>query len=520
MKSFPLTKRLLMVVLDGWGYSEEVTYNAIRQAKTPNFDDLLERYPNRLIEASGEFVGLPEGQMGNSEVGHLTLGAGRVIYQPLVKISRSIESGEIRNNPEIVKGMEEAKYKDGTLHLMGLTSYGGVHSHINHMYGLLKMALDMGLKKIRIHAITDGRDVPPDSALGDMKELQDWIRDNDRKGSIKIATIMGRFFAMDRDRRWDRTEQAFEYYLIPKENSSMDPVQAVKDAYEKGETDEFISPVQIIDGKGEPLGLMKDEDSIIFFNFRPDRARQMTKAFIYPFFDGFVRPKVVKPHFVAMTDYDDTMYTHVAFQEQKLNATMGELISTAGLKQLRIAETEKYAHVTFFYSGGREDQFENENRILVPSPKVKTYDLQPEMSAQEITERILEELEGKTFDFGVLNYANTDMVGHTGVMEAAVRAVETVDKCLGKLVRKGLEMGYHMLITADHGNAEYMWNYEKGIPFTAHTTNPVHLIYVGKGIKKDMELRQGEGTIADVGPTILKQMGIPMDPNMTGIPFT
>jgi 2,3-bisphosphoglycerate-independent phosphoglycerate mutase len=509
-----------MVVLDGWGYSEEVEFNAIRQARTPNFDDLLERFPNRLIEASGEYVGLPEGQMGNSEVGHLTLGAGRIIYQPLVKITRSIEKGDILNNPEIVKGMEEAKFRGGTLHLMGLTSYGGVHSHISHMYGLLKMAMDMGLKSIRIHAITDGRDVPPDSALGDINELQDWIRQNDRKGSVKIATIMGRFFAMDRDRRWDRTEQAFEYYLIPKDNQSVDPVQAVKDAYDKGETDEFISPVQMMDPKGEPLGLVKDEDSIIFFNFRPDRARQMTKAFIYPFFDGFVRPKVVKPYFVAMTDYDDTMYTHVAFQEQKLTGTVGELISSAGLRQLRIAETEKYAHVTFFYSGGREDQFDNENRILVQSPKVKTYDLQPEMSAVEVTDRIMEELEGRTFDFGVLNYANTDMVGHTGVMGAAVKAVETVDGCLARLVPRALEMGYHLLITADHGNAEYMWNYQKNIPFTAHTTNPVHLIYVGEGISKKMELRGGVGTIGDVGPTILKQMGIPVHPGMTGDPFT
>jgi len=511
---------MLLVILDGWGYSEEVTHNAIRQARTPNFDDFIAKYPNRLIEASGEFVGLPDGQMGNSEVGHLTLGAGRVVYQPLVKISRSIENGEILNNREIIKGMEEAKLKGGTLHLLGLTSYGGVHSHISHMYGLTKMAIDMGVRKIRIHTITDGRDVPPDSALGDIRELQEWIREHDGKGSVKIATIMGRFFAMDRDRRWDRTEQAFEYYIIPKENRSEDPARAVEEAYQKGETDEFISPVQIVDGKGEPLGLVKDEDTVIFFNFRPDRARQMTKAFIYPFFDGFVRPKVVKPYFVAMTDYDDTMFTHVAFKEQKITETVGEIISSSGLGQLRIAETEKYAHVTFFYSGGREEPYRKENRILVPSPRVKTYDLQPEMSAEEITDRIMKELDDRSFDLGVLNYANADMVGHTGVMDAAVKAVETVDRCLGKLLPGALDMGYHLLITADHGNAEYMWNYEKEIPFTAHTTNPVHLIYAGKGISREMELRGGGGTIADVGPTILKQMGLSLPPDMTGTPFT
>ncbi len=520
MTEFPNTKRIMLVVLDGWGYSEEEEHNAIKVGRTPNFDSLLERYPYRLIEASGEHVGLPEGQMGNSEVGHLTLGAGRVIPQPLVRISGSIETGEIKDNKELLTGMEKVKENDSTLHLLGLASYGGVHSHIEHLYGLLDMALEQGLKRIRVHVITDGRDVPPDSSIDDVKELQDWIKERGSEERIKIATIMGRFYAMDRDRRWERTQHAFKYYIIPMANRSRDPVKAIEDAYSNDETDEFISPVQIVDEDEEPVGLVNDDDTLIFFNFRPDRARQITKAFIYPFFDGFVRPKVVRPHFVAMTDYDDTIFTHVAYPEMKITETLGEVVSGAGLKQLRIAETEKYAHVTFFFSGGREDAFEGESRILVPSPRVKTYDLQPEMSAAEVLKEVNNELDEKSFDVGMLNFANPDMVGHTGVMEAAVKAVETVDSCLGELVEKALSNDYQLLITADHGNAEQMWNHEKDIPFTAHTTNPVYLIIVGKGIDKKMEMRGGDGTIADIAPTILKQMGMKRAASMTGVPFT
>ncbi|MBN1389858.1 MAG: 2,3-bisphosphoglycerate-independent phosphoglycerate mutase [Candidatus Thermoplasmatota archaeon] len=520
MIDLPYTKKMILVVLDGWGHSEEVEYNAIRQARTPHFDSLMENYPNRLIEASGEFVGLPDGQMGNSEVGHLTLGAGRTIYQPLVRINKAVESGSINNNEEILKGMERVKARNKTLHIMGLTSHGGVHSHISHLFGILGIALALDIVRVRVHVITDGRDVPPDSALTDIQELQEWIHRNDRKGRIKIATLMGRFYAMDRDRRWDRTQMAYRYYVVPQESRFRDPVQAVKDSYDRGETDEFISPVQFIDDDGHPLGLVEHDDTLVFYNFRPDRARQIMKAFIYPYFDGFVRDRVVKPYFVAMTDYDDAVYTHIAFTEEKLTNTIGEVVSSRGLRQLRIAETEKYAHVTFFFSGGREDPFTGENRILVPSPKVKTYDQRPEMSALEITHRMEEELEEGSFELGVLNYANTDMVGHTGVMEAAVKAVETVDKCLGKLVPRALRNDYQLLITADHGNAEHMWNYEKNIPFTAHTTNPVYLIYVGNRITRDMKLRAGIGTIADIGPTILKQMGLPVHPSMSGTPFT
>jgi 2,3-bisphosphoglycerate-independent phosphoglycerate mutase len=325
---------------------------------------------------------------------------------------------------------------------------------------------------------------------------------------------------MDRDRRWDRTEQAYICYTEPIDNRSPDPVRAISDAYAKGETDEFISPVQIVNRNGEPEGLVKNGDTLIFFNFRPDRARQITKAFIYPFFDGFIRTRMVKPHFIAMTDYDNTFFTHIAFKEPLMDQTTGEVIAHAGLKQLRIAETEKYAHVTFFFSGGREEPFDNEERVLVPSPKVRTYDLEPEMSARSVAEKAVREMNGRKFHLVVLNFANPDMVGLTGVEQAAIRAVETVDECLGKVVEAALENGYHVIVTADHGNAEKMWDHDNGTPFTAHTTNPVNLIYIGKGIGKDLSLRQGDGSLADIAPTILKQMGIPVPAVMTGIPYT
>jgi len=519
MPVFPTTERLLLVILDGWGYSPEERFNAVRLGNTPNFDSILERYPWRLIEASGEYVGLPEGQMGNSEVGHLTIGAGRVIYQPLVKITKSIKNGTFFHNDELLRGMDECRKNDSTLHLIGLTSYGGVHSHIDHMYALIQMALERGLSRVRIHAITDGRDVPPDSAINDIREMVQRLDEIDGSNRVKISTVMGRFYAMDRDRRWERTQEAYRYYTEPMPRSFRDPYEAVKQAYERGETDEFIKPSQIVDGDGEPVGLISDEDTIIFFNFRPDRARQLTRAFIYPFFDGFVRPKVVKPHFVAMTDYDKSVFTHVAFREEKVSGSLGEVISRNGLTQLRIAETEKYAHVTFFFSGGREETFPGEKRILVPSPKVSTYDLAPEMSAKGVLEAVVTELKNRTFHFGILNFANPDMVGHTGVMEAAVKAVETVDDCLKVLLRTALDESYTLIITADHGNAEKMWNDEKGIPFTAHTTNPVYLIIAGEGIEKRMSLRDGEGTLVDIAPTILKLMDIPVPRDMTGVPL-
>jgi 2,3-bisphosphoglycerate-independent phosphoglycerate mutase len=520
MAGFPGTDKMLLVILDGWGHSEKSEFNAVKQGNTPQFDSLLERFPWRLIEASGEFVGLPEGQMGNSEVGHLTLGAGRIIHQPLVRISSSIEDGTFFRNRRFLEGIDICRSKGSTLHLLGLTSYGGVHSHIDHLYALMEMALRNDIERIRIHVITDGRDVAPDSGLDDIREMKERILKMDPKGRIKIATIMGRFYAMDRDRRWDRTEEAFQYYVVPMENQYLDPEDAVNDSYERGETDEFIKPVQLIGEDGKPLGLVDNEDTLIFFNFRPDRARQITKAFIYPFFDGFVRAKVVKPHFVAMTDYDDSIFTHVAFPEAKVTRSLGEVISRAGLDQLRIAETEKYAHVTFFFSGGREETFNGEKRILIPSPKVPTYDLQPEMSADGITKRLLIELSERSFHFGIVNFANPDMVGHTGVMDAAVKAIETVDRCLGKVVDTALDKGYQIIITADHGNSEKMWNPVKDIPFTAHTTNPVYLILAGKGIHKDSDLRGGDGTLADIAPTILKQMGIPIPKTYSGIPFT
>ena len=442
------------------------------------------------------------------------------IHQTLVKISNSIKDGTFFKNKKILEGMELCKSKGGTLHLLGLTSYGGVHSHIDRLYALIKMSLDNGIERIRLHIITDGRDVPPDSSLEDIREMKQRLSELDPGGRIRIATLMGRFFAMDRDRRWDRTREAFQYYVVLKENTFLDPEQAILESYERGETDEFIRPAQMVNGKGEPMGLVNNDDTLMFFNFRPDRARQITKAFIYPFFNGFVRPKVVKPHFVAMTDYDGSVFTHVAFPEKRISLSLGDVISREGLNQLRIAETEKYAHVTFFFSGGREEPFIGEKRILVPSPKVSTYDLQPEMSAEEIKDRLIEELSLRSFEFGIVNFANPDMVGHTGVMDAAVRAIETVDKCLGPVVKMAIENGYQLIVTADHGNSEKMWNEEKNIPFTAHTTNPVYLIHIGRHISKDMSLRDGIGTLADVAPTILKQMGIPIPKNYNGVPFT
>jgi len=516
MPRIPVTKQLLLVVLDGWGHSDEREYNAIAQARKPNFDRLTEEFPMRLIEASQEHVGLPEGQMGNSEVGHLTLGAGRVIYQPLVRINKAIKDGPIHCNEEVLGGIENAKRKGGRLHLLGLFSSGGVHSHMDHLYALIRIALENKVKAVRLHLITDGRDVSPRSALDDVASLQAWIAENDPRGSVRIATVMGRFYAMDRDRRWDRTEQALNYYIVPMDSRTSDPVGAIQTSYDEGITDEFIKPFQVKGPDGEPNGLVSDSDTVIFYNFRPDRARQITKAFIYPYFGGFVRPKVVRPYFVAMTDYDETIYTHVGFKEIPVDMGVGEVISRAGLRQLRIAETEKYAHVTFFFSGGREEPYPEEARILVPSPNVRTYDLAPEMSARKITDEVVKELEGRTFDLGVLNFANSDMVGHTGVFDAAVKAIETVDECIGRVLRSGLGSGYHMIFTADHGNSEKMWDKEKGLPFTAHTTNPVPFIYVGSGIGKAHRLRDGPANLSDVGPTILKRMEISAPEAMSG----
>ena len=511
---------MILIILDGWGHSEDKEYNAIYKAETPNFDRLISEYPYSLIGASGEAVGLPEGQMGNSEVGHLTIGAGRIMNQPLVRINKSIQDGSFFQNDEIRKAMEFVRANDSTLHLLGLTSPGGVHSHMDHLKALIRMALENDMERIRIHAMTDGRDVPPSSSAGDIEELMEWIEEIGGSSRAKIATIMGRFYAMDRDKRWDRTKKAFSYYVQPEENRTDDPVGYIRSSYEKDITDEFLEPVQVNDEDGDPAGLVKDSDALIFFNFRPDRARQITKAFIYPFFSGFVRPKVVRPYFLAMMDYDRSVYTHVAFPEQETRNTLGEVISNAGRSQLRIAETEKYAHVTFFFSGGSEDKYLGENRILVPSPKVRTYDKKPEMSANEVADKIIDEIGEGSFDVGILNFANSDMVGHSGILEAAVKAVETVDQCLGRVVEIALERGYHLIITADHGNSETLWDYENDSPHTAHTNNPVPLIYVAKGLDKQYEFREGEKGLSDIAPTILYQMGIPMPPVMDGKPLT
>ncbi|MCK5773447.1 MAG: 2,3-bisphosphoglycerate-independent phosphoglycerate mutase [Thermoplasmata archaeon] len=516
MGDIPKADKLLLMILDGWGHSVEKEHNAIYQANTPRFDSFIQNYPYTLIEASGPYVGLPEGQMGNSEVGHLSLGAGRRVDQPLVKISRSVENGSILDNREIIRGMEECKLRGGALHLLGLFSKGGVHSHLNHLYGLLRMSLTQGVERIRVHAITDGRDVSPTSSKGDMRELMEWLSENDRKGRVRVATIMGRYWSMDRDNRWDRTRAAFEYYVTAGENQDRDPVKAIEKAYEKGETDEFISPIQMVDGRGGPTGLISDEDTILFFNFRPDRARQMTRAFIYPYFNGFVRTKVVRPYYVAMTDYDGSIFTHVAYPEENVTETLGEVISQSGLSQLRIAETEKYAHVTFFLSGGREEEFKGEHRVLVPSPQVATYDLAPEMSAGEVGDRAIDEILNQRFDMGVLNFANSDMVGHTGILDAAVKAVESVDLNMGRVVDAALGQGYFVLVTADHGNSEKMWDPITNGPFTAHTTNPVPLIAIGDDIKNGVKFAQGDKSLTDIAPTILSLLGLSKPGHMAG----
>ncbi len=519
MGELPKADKLLLMILDGWGHSIEKEHNAIYLANTPRFDSFFQNYPNTLIEASGPYVGLPEGQMGNSEVGHLSLGAGRTMDQPLVKISRSVKDRSIFRNKELIRGMEECNLNGGTLHLLGLFSKGGVHSHSDHLYGLLRMALGQGVDRIRVHAITDGRDVSPTSSKEDMEELMEWLSENDHRRRVRVATVMGRYWSMDRDNRWDRTRTAFEYYVTPGENRNGDPVKAIEKAYEKGETDEFISPIQIEDRRGKPTGLISDEDTIIFFNFRPDRARQMTRAFIYPYFNGFVRTKVIRPYFVAMTDYDGSIFTHVAYPEHNVTETLGEIISLSGLSQLRIAETEKYAHVTFFLSGGREREFKGEHRILVPSPHVATYDLAPEMSAGEVRDRAIDEIQDQRFDLGVLNFANSDMVGHTGILDAAIKAVESVDLNMGRVVDAALGQGYFVLVTADHGNSEKMWDPITNGPFTAHTTNPVPLIAIGDDIKKGVSFAQGDKSLTDIAPTILSLLGLSNSGQMTGRPL-
>ena len=498
-------KPVALIIMDGFGYNHSSYGNAIRAAKTPNLDRLLANYPHTLIGASGMDVGLPEGQMGNSEVGHTNIGAGRIVYQELTRITKSIKDGDFFSNDAFTAAVENCKKNDSALHLFGLLSNGGVHSHNSHLYGLLELAKKAGLEKVYVHCFMDGRDVPPTSGADFVAELEAKMAEI---GVGKIASVMGRYYAMDRDNRWERVEKAYAAMAYGEGNKADSAVQAIKDSYAAEVTDEFVVPT-VIDENGK----ISANDSVIFFNFRPDRAREITRTFVDDDFKGFERRNGRFPvYYVCMTQYDATMpNVDIAFRPTSLVNTFGEYVAKNGLSQLRIAETEKYAHVTFFFNGGVEAPFENEDRALINSPKVATYDLQPEMSAYLVCDEVLKRIESDKYDVIILNYANCDMVGHTGVFEAAVQAVEAVDECVGKTVDAVLAKGGVALITADHGNADKMME-EDGSPFTAHTTNLVPLIIAGAG---NVEIRQG-GVLADLSPTMLKILDLKQPEEMTG----
>ncbi len=498
-----MKKPLILIIMDGFGIGPE-DGNAIKAANKPNLDRLFSTNPTTQIGASGLDVGLPDGQMGNSEVGHTNIGAGRIVYQELTRITKSIKDGDFFQNPALTGAVDQAVSSGKALHIMGLLSDGGVHSHNSHLYALLKLAKERGCKKVFLHAFLDGRDVPPSSGKGYVEQCQ---KEMDKIGVGRIATVMGRYYAMDRDNRWDRVEKAYAAMVYGEGVTGSSPEKAVENSYQNKVTDEFVVPA--VCEKGAEI---QPGDSVIFFNFRPDRAREITRALVDPDFKGFERKKGFFPlHFVCMTQYDATMpNVDVAFGPEKLKNTFAEYISGKGLKQLRIAETEKYAHVTFFFNGGVETVYPGEDRALIHSPKVATYDLQPEMSAYLVTDELLKRIDSGKYDVIILNYANCDMVGHTGVFSAAKAAVEAVDKCVGKVVDAILKKGGAALITADHGNAERM-RAEDGSPFTAHTTNPVPFCVVGYPCK----LRKG-GRLADIAPTMLKILGLPQPPEMTG----
>ena len=498
-----MKKPLLLCILDGFGIAPKEG-NAIEAANTPNLDKIFAENPTTAIGASGMDVGLPEGQMGNSEVGHTNIGAGRVVYQELTRITKSIKDGDFFENEALVKAVDNCVAKGTALHLIGLLSDGGVHSHNTHMYGILELAKRKGLSEVYVHAFLDGRDVSPTSGQG---FVADCVAEMEKIGVGKVASVMGRYYAMDRDNRWERVEKAYAAMVYGEGEKADDAVKAVADSYAKDVTDEFVIPTVIEGGK-----TISEGDSVILYNFRPDRAREITRTFVDEAFDGFERKNgFFKLNYVCMTQYDATMpNVDVAFKPQTLKNTLGEYVSDMGLSQLRIAETEKYAHVTFFFNGGIEKTYAGEDRILVASPKVATYDLQPEMSAYEVCDKCVDAIRTGKYDMIILNFANCDMVGHTGVFEAAVKAVEAVDTCVGKVVAAVEEMGGATLITADHGNADKMFE-EDGSPFTAHTTNPVKFCVVGY----PCELREG-GRLADIAPTMLKIMNLPQPAEMDG----
>ncbi len=497
-----MSKKLVsLIILDGFGNSDETVGNAIKAANTPNLDKIFKENPTTLINASGLHVGLPDGQMGNSEVGHTNIGAGRIVYQELTRITKSIEDGDFFKNEALLNATENCKKNDSAIHFIGLLSDGGVHSHINHLAGLIEMAKREGLSKVYVHAIMDGRDVSPVSGAGFIREIESKMQEI---GAGKIASVMGRYYAMDRDNRWERVEKGYSA-MIGKADICENAAEYVEASYKGDVTDEFIIPAYC----GE--GAIKENDSVVFFNFRPDRAREITRVFVDTSFEGFAR-EYFPVKYVCMTQYDATMpNVLVAFKPQTLENTFGEYISRLGKKQLRIAETEKYAHVTFFFNGGVETTFEGEDRVLIPSPKVATYDLQPEMSAPEVCSAVIEKINSGEYDNIILNFANCDMVGHTGVFEAAVKAVETVDTCVAKVIDAIKAQGGVAIITADHGNADKMLEDDGVAVFTAHTTNPVPLTVVGY----DCQLREG-GALCDIAPTMLQIMEVEKPAEMSG----
>ena len=504
-------KKCILMILDGWGYSEATTGNAVKLAQTPFLRQLEKDFPSTRLQTYGEAVGLPKGVMGNSEVGHLNIGAGRIVYQDLLRIDTAIQDGTLYQNEAIKSLMKETAGQNAALHLMGLVSDGGVHSHISHLLALLDMAKKMGIKRTYVQAILDGRDTAPNSGVGYIETLKSTM---EKKGFGKIASICGRYYAMDRDKRWERIQKAFLLYTKGEGVHETNAVQAVQAAYAKGETDEFIKPISLVDADGKSLGLIRDRDTVLFFNFRADRAREITRAFTDSEFAEFKRdPSPELSEFLCMTLYDESFHLPVAFGPVHLKHILGEVVSAGGFKQLRIAETEKYAHVTYFFNGGEEKPFKGEDRCLIPSPReVPTYDLKPEMSAFEVTQEVIKRIHSDQYHLIVLNFANMDMVGHTGVMAAAVKACETVDQCVGKIITLAREKQWAALVTADHGNAEKMIDAD-GKPHTAHTVGEVNFFLVDES-RSNVKLKKG--SLCDIAPTILEIMNIEQPKEMTG----
>ena len=501
-----MNKKTILIILDGWGLGDKSKSDVISRGETPYFDSLMANYPNSKLSASGEDVGLPAGQMGNSEVGHMNIGAGRIVYQDLVKINLAIRDNSISKNPELVKAFNYAREKGKQVHLLGLVSDGGVHSSQEHLHKLTDLATEAGIEKVFVHAFMDGRDTDPKSGKGFMKKLLEHIK----KNNAKVASITGRYYAMDRDKRWERIKEAYDVLVKGYGNPATDLLNAIQESYDKGITDEFIKPIVNIDDEGEPIGVISEGDVVIFFNFRNDRAREMTMVLSQKDMLGFDM-KRIPLYYCTLTPYDDTFKNvHILFDKDNVKNTLGAIIAAKRMKQLRIAETEKYAHVTFFFSGGREEVYKNEERILVNSPKVATYDLKPEMSAFEVKDAVIAEINKKKFDFICLNFANGDMVGHTGFYDAILKAVKAVDLCLKDVVETAKTNGYEVIIIADHGNADYAVNAD-GTPNTAHSLNPVPFIWVS-----ERKGKVSNGILADVAPSILSLMGIPIPSEMTG----